>query len=243
MKKDQKKKFVKDFQEILNNVGILVVTHYSGLKTTQTDELRGKIREAGGKFVIVKNSLMKIILKEHKSKEFKNLFNGPVALAYSEDEVSAAKVAVNFSKENDKLLILGGIMGDKFLEQKDVLEIATLPTLDEIRAKLVSLIQTPARNIAYALKFSANKLARVFNEYSKLDITNIKNENEPKSEEKTETEAKSEEKHETDTKSEEKTETEAKSEEKQETEAKSEEKTETKSQSEEKALNEKTKDN
>ena len=170
MKRNQKKQFIKNFKNILDNVGILVVTHYSGLKTTQTDELRLKIKEVGGKFVIVKNSLMKIILKDHKSKEFKALFNGPVALAYSEDEVSAAKVAFNFSKDNDKLLILGGMIGDKFLEQKDVLEIATLPSLDEIRAKLVSLIQTPARNIAYALKFSANKLARVFNEYSKLDI-------------------------------------------------------------------------
>ena len=214
MKKDQKKKFVKDFKDIFNNVGILVVTHYSGLKTTQTDELRTKIKEVGGRFVIVKNSLMKIILKEHKSKEFKELFNGPVALAYSEDEVSAAKIAVNFSKENDKLLILGGIMGDKFLEQKDVLEIATLPSLDEIRAKLVSLIQTPARNIAYALKFSANKLARVFNEYSKLDIPEEKVEAEKKSEEKTETEVKTEEKPETEAKTEEKTETETKTEEK-----------------------------
>ena len=205
-----------------------MVTHYSGLKTTQTDELRTKIKEVGGRFVIVKNSLMKIILKEHKSKEFKELFNGPVALAYSEDEVSAAKIAVNFSKENDKLLILGGIMGDKFLEQKDVLEIATLPSLDEIRAKLVSLIQTPARNIAYALKFSANKLARVFNEYSKLDIPEEKVEAEKKSEEKTETEAKTEKKPETEAKTEEKPETEAKTEEKTETETKTEEKAEIK---------------
>ena len=194
MKRDQKKQFVKNFKDILDNVGILVVTHYSGLKTTQTDELRLKIKEVGGKFVIVKNSLMKIILKDHKSKEFKALFNGPVALAYSEDEVSAAKVAFNFSKDNDKLLILGGMVGDKFLEQKDVLEIATLPSLDEIRAKLVSLIQTPARNIAYALKFSANKLARVFNEYSKLDIPK---ENKPN--EKPETEAKPDEKSEVET--------------------------------------------
>jgi len=194
MKRDQKKQFVKNFKDILDNVGILVVTHYSGLKTTQTDELRLKIKEVGGKFIIVKNSLMKIILKDHKSKEFKALFNGPVALAYSEDEVSAAKVAFNFSKDNDKLLILGGMIGDKFLEQKDVLEIATLPSLDEIRAKLVSLIQTPARNIAYALKFSANKLARVFNEYSKLDIPK---ENKPN--EKPETEAKPDEKSEVET--------------------------------------------
>ena len=194
MKGDQKKQFVKKFKDILNNVGILVVTHYSGLKTTQTDELRLKIKEAGGKFIIVKNSLMKIILKEHKSKEFKALFNGPVALAYSEDEVSAAKISVNFSNENDKLLILGGIIGKKYLEQKDILEIATLPTLDEIRSKLICLIQTPARNIAYALKFSANKLARVFNEYSKLDIPEKKIENEVKSDEKSEIKVKTEEK-------------------------------------------------
>jgi large subunit ribosomal protein L10 len=194
MKRDQKKQFVKNFKDILNNVGILVVTHYSGLKTTQTDELRLKIKEAGGKFIIVKNSLMKIILKEHKSKEFKALFNGPVALAYSEDEVSAAKISVNFSKENEKLLILGGISGEKYLEQKDILEIATLPTLDEIRSKLICLIQTPARNIAYALKFSANKLARVFNEYSKLDIPEKKIENEAKSDEKSEIKVKAEEK-------------------------------------------------
>ena len=204
MKKDQKKKFVKDYKDILNNVGILVVTHYSGLKTTQTDELRLKINEVGGKFIIVKNSLMKIILKDHKSKEFKSLFNGPVALAYSEDEVSAAKVAVNFSKENDKLLILGGISGDKFLEQKDVLEIALWPSLDEIRTRLVSLIQTPARNIAYALKFSANKLARVFNEYSKLDIQEEKPETEAKPDKKQETEAKSDQKPETEAKPDEK---------------------------------------
>ena len=194
MKRDQKKQFVKNFKDILDNVGILVVTHYSGLKTTQTDELRLKIKEVGGKFIIVKNSLMKIILKDHKNDNFKALFNGPVALAYSEDEVSAAKVAVNFSKDNDKLLILGGMRGDKFLEQKDVLEIATLPFLDEIRAKLLSLIQTPARNIAYVLKFSANKLVRVFNEYSKLDIPK-----ENKSDEKSETEAKPDEKSEVET--------------------------------------------
>ena len=186
MNKDQKKHFVKNFKDILNNVGILVVTHYSGLKTTQTDELRLKIRESGGKFIIVKNSLMKIILKDYKSKEFKALFNGPVALAYSEDEVSAAKVAVNFSKENDKLLILGGIADNKFLEQKDVLEIALLPSLDEIRAQLISLIQTPARNIAYALKFSANKLVRVVNEYSKLDISDEETKIEAKKDEKPE---------------------------------------------------------
>ena len=186
MKKDQKKKFVKNFKDTLDNVGILVVTHYSGLRTTQTDELRIKIKEVGGKFIIVKNSLMKIILKDHKSKEFKALFNGPVALAYSEDEILAAKVTANFSKENDKLLILGGITNNKFLEQKEVLEIALLPSLDEARAQLISLIQTPARNIAYALKFSANKLVRVFNEYSKLDISDQKTETEAKTDEKPE---------------------------------------------------------
>jgi len=202
MDKNQKKEFVKNFKVSLDKIGLLVITHYSGLKTSETDELRLKLIEAGGNFTITKNSLMRLVLKENKSKELKNLLKGPIAIAYSEDEISAAKVAVNFSKEHDKLLILGGLAGDKFLEQKDILEIATLPSLDEIRAKLVSLIQTPARNIAFALKFAATKLTRVFNEYSKLDIPKEKAETEPKTEEKSETEAKTEEKPETGTKKE-----------------------------------------
>ena len=117
---------------------------------------------------------------------------------------------------------------DKIILLSLLILIATLPSLDEIRAKLVSLIQTPARNIAYALKFSANKLARVFNEYSKLDIPEEKVEAEKKSEEKTETEVKTEEKPETEAKTEEKPETEAKTEEKTETETKTEEKAEIK---------------
>jgi large subunit ribosomal protein L10 len=207
MDKNQKKEFVKNFKVSLDKIGLLVITHYSGLKTSETDELRLKLIEAGGNFTITKNSLMRLVLKENKSKELKNLLKGPIAIAYSEDEISAAKVAVNFSKEHDKLLILGGLAGDKFLEQKDILEIATLPSLDEIRAKLVSLIQTPARNIAFALKFAATKLTRVFNEYSKLDIPKEKAETEPKTEEKSETEPKTEEKSETEAKTEEKAET------------------------------------
>ena len=214
MDKNQKKEFVKNFKVSLDNIGLLVITHYSGLKTSETDELRLKLIEAGGNFTIIKNSLMRLVLKENKSKELKDLFNGPTAIAYSEDEISAAKVAVNFSKEHNKLIILGGLTGDKFLEQKDVLEIATLPTLDEIRAKLVSLIQTPARNIAFALKFAATKLTRVFNEYSKLDIPEDKPETEAKTEEKPETEAITDEKPETEAKTDGKPETEAKTEEK-----------------------------
>ena len=174
MEKSQKKVFVEKIKKTLDDVGILVITHYSGLKTSETDELRLKLREVGGSFQITKNSLMQIALKDNKNKELKSLFNGPIAIAYSKDEISAAKVAVNFSKEHDKLIILGGLAGNKFLEQNDVLEIASLPSLDEIRAKLITLIQTPAKNIAFALQFAATKLARVFNEYSKLTVSESK---------------------------------------------------------------------
>ena len=174
MEKSQKKVFVEKIKKTLDDVGILVITHYSGLKTSETDELRLKLREVGGSLQITKNSLMQIALKDNKNKELKSLFNGPIAIAYSKDEISAAKVAVNFSKEHDKLIILGGLAGNKFLEQNDVLEIASLPSLDEIRAKLITLIQTPAKNIAFALQFAATKLARVFNEYSKLTISESK---------------------------------------------------------------------
>ena len=174
MDKIQKKEFVKKTTETLNDIGLLVITHYSGLKTSETDELRLKLREVGGSLQITKNSLMQIALKDNKNKELKSLFNGPIAIAYSKDEISAAKVAVNFSKEHDKLIILGGLAGNKFLEQNDVLEIASLPSLDEIRAKLITLIQTPAKNITFALQFAATKLVRVFNEYSKLTISESK---------------------------------------------------------------------
>ena len=174
MEKSQKKVFVEKIKKTLDDVGIIVITHYSGLKTSETDELRLKLRETGGAFQITKNSLMQLVLKENKNKELKGLFKGPTAIAYSKDEVSAAKIAVNFSKEHDKLIILGGLAGNKFLEQNDVLEIASLPSLDEIRAKLITLIQTPAKNIAFALQFAATKLVRVFNEYSKLTISESK---------------------------------------------------------------------
>jgi len=174
MDKIQKKEFVKKIKETFSGIGLLVITHYNGLKTSETDELRLKLREVGGAFQVTKNSLMQLVLKENKNKELKALFTGPVAIMYSKDEVSAAKIAVNFSKEHDKLIVLGGLIGDKFLEQKDVLKIASLPSLDEIRAKLVTLIQTPAKNIAFALKFAAIKLVRVFDEYSKLEISEKK---------------------------------------------------------------------
>ena len=168
MDKIQKKEFVKKIKETFSGIGLLVITHYNGLKTSETDELRLKLREVGGAFQVTKNSLMQLVLKENKNKELKALFTGPIAIMYSKDEVSAAKIAVNFSKEHDKLIVLGGLIGDKFLEQKDVLKIASLPSLDEIRTKLITLIQTPAKNIAFALKFAAIKLVRVFDEYSKL---------------------------------------------------------------------------
>ena len=174
MDKIQKKEFVKKIKETFRGIGLLVITHYNGLKTSETDELRLKLREVGGAFQVTKNSLMQLVLKENKNKELKALFTGPVAIMYSKDEVSAAKIAVNFFKEHDKLIVLGGLIGDKFLEQKDVLKIASLPSLDEIRAKLVTLIQTPAKNIAFALKFAAIKLVRVFDEYSKLEISEKK---------------------------------------------------------------------
>lgn len=193
MDKIQKKEFVKKIKETFSGIGLLVITHYNGLKTSETDELRLKLREVGGAFQVTKNSLMQLVLKENKNKELKALFTGPVAIMYSKDEVSAAKIAVNFSKEHDKLIVLGGLIGDKFLEQKDVLKIASLPSLDEIRAKLVTLIQTPAKNIAFALKFAAIKLVRVFDEYSKLEISEKKIEEKSSKNENNKTEVKSEE--------------------------------------------------
>ena len=120
MDKNQKKELVKKIKENLTDIGLLVITHYSGLKTSETDELRLQLRESDGSFQIVKNSLMQLVLKENNNKDLKALFDGPTAIAYSKDEISAAKIAVNFSKEHNKLIILGGLMGNKFLEQKTI---------------------------------------------------------------------------------------------------------------------------
>jgi large subunit ribosomal protein L10 len=153
-------------QVFSNSAGSIVVAHYSGLTVTQMSALRRRMREAGATVKVAKNRLAKIALEGTDVAHIGPLLTGPTVLAYSDDPVAAPKVAVEFAKGNDKFVILGGAMGATSLNQDGVKALATLPSLDELRAKLVGLVQAPATKIAQLSTAPAAKLARVFGAYA-----------------------------------------------------------------------------
>ena len=141
-----------------NNESVLV-THYQGLTVNQIDSLRNEMRTHGILFKITKNRITKLALKDTKCKDLSNLFTGPTAVAFSKDAISSAKILTKFAKENKSLKIIGGIMGNDVLDVKDVAKIATLPTLEEARAKIASILQTPAQKIISILLAPGLKIA------------------------------------------------------------------------------------
>jgi large subunit ribosomal protein L10 len=148
------------------NSGVVVVTHYSGLTVAEMTDLRGRMREVGASFKVTKNRLAKRALTDTDKAPLTDFFTGPTAIAYSEDPVAAPKVAAKFAKENEKLVILGGMMGETLLDVNGVKALAELPSLDELRAKLVGMISTPATRIAMVTSAPAGQLARVLNAYA-----------------------------------------------------------------------------
>jgi large subunit ribosomal protein L10 len=144
---------------------IVVVTHYSGLTVADMTDLRGRMREAGASFKVAKNRLTRLALQGTKFEDLSDLMSGPTALAYSTDPVAAAKIAVNYSKDNEKLVILGGVFNGQSLDVDGVNTLAKLPSLDELRGKLVGMIQTPATRIAGVLQAPAGQVARVIGVY------------------------------------------------------------------------------
>ena len=145
----------------------VLVTHYQGLNVKQLDELRAKMREYGIQFKVTKNRITKIALKNSKCKDLSNLFVGPTAVALSNDAIISAKILTKFSKENANLKILGGIMGKDILDVAGVANVATLPTLDEARAKIVGILRAPAQKIARILLAPATNIAILALEKSK----------------------------------------------------------------------------
>ena len=161
MDRTQKEQQVSSLRKIFEDAALVVVTHYSGITVSELGDLRGKMREAGASFKVTKNRLTKLALAGTKFEGTAEMFSGPTAIAYSKDPVAAAKAAVNFSKTNDKLIVLGGAMGSENLDVNSVKALATLPSLDELRAKLVGMIATPATRIASVLQAPAGQVARV----------------------------------------------------------------------------------
>ena len=169
MDRSQKKELISTLHGAFEETSIIVVTQYKGLSVAEMTELRRRMRAAGASFKVTKNRLTRLALEGTNFTEIGNLFTGPTASAYSQDPVAAAKVAVEFAKGNDKLIIVGGALGKQTLDVEGVKALATLPSLDELRAKLVGMIQTPATRIAGVLQAPAGQLARVFAAYADKD--------------------------------------------------------------------------
>jgi large subunit ribosomal protein L10 len=170
MDRAQKAESIETLKGVLAGSGAVVVTHYMGLTVAQLTDLRGRLRKEGAKLQVVKNTLVQKALDGVAGEAGDALFKGPVAIAYGPDAVSAAKVVTQYAKENDKFSVVGGLLGQSVvLDKAAVSSLATLPSLDQIRASLVGLINTPATRIAGVLSAPGAQLARVLNAYATKD--------------------------------------------------------------------------
>jgi large subunit ribosomal protein L10 len=165
MDRSQKADSVAQLNAVFNEVGVVVVTRNLGLSVSASTELRTKMREAGASYKVAKNRLAKLALKDTQYVGLEELLSGPTALAWSQDPVAAAKAAVDFAKSNDRLEIVGGSMGGQLLDANGIKALASLPSLDELRGKLVGLLNAPATKVAQVVNAPAAKLARVFGAY------------------------------------------------------------------------------
>ena len=170
MDRAQKAESIETLKGVLADSGAVVVTHYMGLTVAEMTELRGRLRKEGAKLQVVKNTLIQKALDGAAGEQGTALFKGPVAIAYGPDAVSAAKVVTQYAKDNEKFSVVGGLLGQTtVLDQKAVSALATLPSLDQIRAQLIGLLNAPATKIAGVLQAPAGQLARVFNAYATKD--------------------------------------------------------------------------
>ena len=167
MNKEQKRNYISEMTAQFDKSEAVLVTHYQGLTVKQLDDLRKQMREHGIQFKITKNKITKLALEKTKCKDLANLFTGPTAIALSKDAISSAKILTKFSKENNNLKILGGIMGKEILDIAGVANVASLPTLDEARAKIVGILRSPAQKIISILLAPASKIAILALEKSK----------------------------------------------------------------------------
>jgi large subunit ribosomal protein L10 len=161
VKRTEKEDMVASMHKTFGESTLMVVTHYSGLSVAEMTDLRGQMREAGASFKVTKNRLTRLALKGTKFESITDLFLGPTAVAYSADPVAAAKVVVEYGKRNEKLVVLGGALDDRILDVNGIKALASLPSLDALRAKLLGMLNTPATRIAGVLQAPAGQLARV----------------------------------------------------------------------------------
>jgi large subunit ribosomal protein L10 len=166
MDRAQKAQSIEELKGVFASSGAVVVTHYLGLTVAEMSDLRGRLRAQGAKLKVVKNTLAQKALDGANGEAGDNLFTGPVAIAYASDPVSAAKVTTDYAKGNDKFSVVGAVMGTTVLDQAGVGALATLPSLDQLRGRIIGLINAPATKVAGVLQAPAGQLARVFNAYA-----------------------------------------------------------------------------
>ncbi len=166
MKREQKEIFINNLKTILSENSLVMVFHYRGMSMTDMTDLRVQSFNSGCKIKVTKNRLTKLALEGSDKSELADFFDGPTAIAYSNDPVQLTKLLTNFAKNNSNLVILGGIMDNEILTVEKIEILSKLPSLEEIRAQLIGLISTPAQKIATTLAAPSGNLARVFNVYS-----------------------------------------------------------------------------
>lgn len=166
MDKAQKAEAIETLRGVFDDSGVVVVSHYTGLTVAEMTGLRAKLREKGAALKVVKNRLAIKALDGKGGDAATDLFTGQVAIAFSPDPVAASKVASDFAKENDKFVLIGAVMGDQVLDVDGVQALAKLPSLDELRGKLIGLIQAPATKVAGVVQAPASQLARLFTAYA-----------------------------------------------------------------------------
>lgn len=159
MNREEKTELLNMLHEVFSNAESVVITEYLGLTVAEADELRNKVRDAGASLRVTKNRIARLAVKDTKFEGLADLFKGPVAMAYANDPIAACKACVEFAKNNEKLVIVGGALSDKALTLDEIKELAAIPSMDELRAKLVGLLQAPAAKLARVTKAYSEKKA------------------------------------------------------------------------------------
>lgn len=164
--RELKQKVVENMQDVFASSSLLLVMHNKGLKVSEAKDLRKKVKNAGSRYLVAKNTLIKIALKGSQFQELESLMEGPTSLAYSSDPIAVSKVIMEFIKDNDRLEVRGGVMDGAYLDVNAIKTLASLPSLDEIRAKLIGLFNAPATKIAQIIQAPGSQVARALNAYS-----------------------------------------------------------------------------
>ena len=159
MNRDEKVQLLEELKQLFNDSESIVISHYKGLTVAEVSELRDNIRKAGAGFRVTKNRITRLALKDTKFAGLEDLFKGPTAIAFANDPISACKACVEFAKGNEKLVIVGGALSTGVSSIDEIKTLASIPSLDELRAKIIGLLQAPGAQLARVTKAYSEKEA------------------------------------------------------------------------------------